>query len=582
MTSPAQTATEFPADASDLLSDALAKLGKLDDRALERVRRARAETGRTVADVVTGLGLATERDIANAYAACLGSPVVERAAYPPAPLYEEELPLRFLKARRLVPLAEDDEGLVLAMADPLDDFAAGAVAMKLGVVVRRVVAVPSELEEALETLYGNGRSTIEEIVDSLDGEADANGDDAERLRDLASEAPVIRLVSLLISESVERHASDIHIEPFENRLRVRYRIDGVMHEVASHPSRLRFAIISRIKIMAKLNIAERRLPQDGRIRLSVRGNEIDLRVSTVPTDHGETVVLRVLDRSSVVLDFDRLGFDKDTGAALGRLLHRPNGIVLVTGPTGSGKTTTLYTALTELNSPDRKILTVEDPIEYRLEGVNQIAIRPQIGLGFADVLRSILRQDPDIIMVGEIRDIETVQIAVQAALTGHLVLSTLHTNSAAATVTRLLDMGAESYLLNSTLSGVVAQRLVRRLCPDCRRPHPLSDAMIAELGIADLAGGDGMLFEARGCASCGDTGYSGRLCIVEILTIDDAIRKLILDRAAEGDIARAAVRGGMRTMYRDGMAKALRGATSAEEVVRVTHNEAADGAVEHS
>ena len=565
--------TALMRDRNEALGASLLSLGKITEIELERARRAQADTERPLADVMTGLGLVTENDIAAAFANCLDLPVAQRSDYPTTPLYEDALAPAFLKTRRVLPIAEKDSRLTVAMVNPMDDFAATAVGMKLGTGIDRVVALPSELEEALEALYGSGRSTIEEIVDSLDDDSQAAGDDAERLRDLASEAPVIRLVSLLINESVERRASDIHIEPFENRLRVRYRIDGVMHEVASHPSRLRFAIISRIKIMAKLNIAERRLPQDGRIRLSVRGTEVDLRVSTVPTDHGETVVLRVLDRSTVVLDFDRLGFETDCRDAIRSLLARPNGIVLVTGPTGSGKTTTLYTALTELNSPDRKILTVEDPIEYRLEGINQIAIKPQIGLGFADVLRSILRQDPDVIMVGEIRDLETAQIAVQAALTGHLVLSTLHTNSAAATVTRLLEMGVESYLLNSTLAGVVAQRLVRKLCHQCRRPHPLSDEMIDKLGIDSLAKpGDG-LNEAVGCDACGQTGYAGRLCVTEILTVDDAIKSAILQNASEVDIGRTAIEAGMRTMYRDGMVKALAGETTAEEVLRVTREE---------
>lgn len=555
------------------LESALLHLGKISQTDLDRAQRARTDTGRTLAEVLAGLGIVTEHDIAEAFADGLSLSVARRNDYPPTPLYEDALLPSFLKTRRLLPIAEKGGRLVLAMANPLDDFAADAVAMKLGVSVDRMVALPSELEEALETLYGGGRSTIEEIVDSLEDDAPGGGDDAERLRDLASEAPVIRLVSLLINDSVERGASDIHIEPFENRLRVRYRVDGIMHEISSHPSRLRFAIISRIKIMAKLNIAERRLPQDGRIRLSVRGNEVDLRVSTVPTDHGETVVLRVLDRSKVVLDFDRLGFETGNRDAFRSLLARPNGVILVTGPTGSGKTTTLYTALTELNSPDRKILTVEDPIEYRLEGINQIAIKPQIGLGFADVLRSILRQDPDIIMVGEIRDLETAQIAVQAALTGHLVLSTLHTNSAAGTVTRLLEMGVESYLLNSTLAGVVAQRLVRRLCQKCRRPHPLSEDMISKLGIAGLASDGGGLYEAAGCDECGNTGYAGRLCVTEILIIDDAVKALILKNAGEAELVQAAAASGMQTMYRDGMTKALAGETTVEEVLRVTRED---------
>lgn len=556
--------------ATDPLGEALLDAGKLDAKALQRGVRAREESGRPLAEVLTGLGLVTERDIADAYAAFLGLPLIGRAEFPPAPVLEQRLPQAFLKSRRLLPVAETGDRIVLAMADPTDDFAAEAVALKLDCTIDRVIALPSEIEEAIETLHGSGRSTIEEIVDSLDDEADAAGDDAERLRDLASEAPVIRLVSLLIANSVERRASDIHIEPFDNRLRVRFRVDGVMQEVASHPSRLRFAIISRIKIMAKLNIAERRLPQDGRIRLSVRGNEVDLRVSTVPTDHGESVVLRVLDRSNVTLDFDSIGLEPDTRDAVSALLARPNGIVLVTGPTGSGKTTTLYTALTALNAPERKILTVEDPIEYRLEGINQIAIKPQIGLGFAEVLRSILRQDPDIIMVGEIRDLETAQIAVQAALTGHLVLSTVHTNSAAATVNRLVEMGVAPYLLNSTLSGVVAQRLVRRLCPECRTPHPLSETMLDELDGGAWRRPDARFYTATGCEACNGTGYTGRVCVAEVLTVDDTVKRLVLNHASEQELTEAAIAGGMRTMYGDGMVKALRGETTPEEVLRVT------------
>ena len=502
------------------LAELLVLRGTIDRAGLDRAWRAQEGTGRKLPEVLAALGLVAERELAAGLAEVLSLPLARPEDYPRAPVLDGRLSPKFLKAREFLPLSETESGLVAAMVDPADDFAARAVEVKIAKPVERRIAVPSELEEALERLYGSGRTQIEEIVDSLDGEGDAAPDDAERLRDLASEAPVIRLVGLLIAESVERRASDIHIEPFDNRLRVRYRIDGVMQEVASHPSRLRFAIISRIKIMAKLNIAERRLPQDGRIRLSVRGNEVDLRVSTVPTDHGESVVLRVLDKSAVVLDFDRLGFAPDNRDAIRALLARPNGIVLVTGPTGSGKTTTLYTALMELNGPERKILTVEDPIEFQIEGINQIAIRPQIGLGFAEVLRSILRQDPDIIMVGEIRDLETAQIAVQAALTGHTVLSTLHTNSAAASVTRLLEMGIEGYLLISTLSGVVAQRLVRRLCPACSRPHPVSGELVAKLGLDRLPGiAEPVVYEPVGCEGCENTGYSGRLARILVLAV---------------------------------------------------------------
>jgi len=555
----------------EALGELLIERGKLDRAGYARARRAQVEASGRLCEILAALGLVSERDIAEALAERLGLPLAGTNDYPLAPLLQETVTPDFLRGRRMIPIDERGDAIVVAMTDPLDRFAVRALEVKCARRVETRVAVPSDLDRAIERLYGTGRSAIERIVDGLDSEIDGAADDAERLKDLASEAPVIRLVGLLITDSVARRASDIHIEPFENRLRVRYRIDGVLHDVASHPSRLRFAVISRIKIMAKLNIAERRLPQDGRIRLSVRGNEIDLRVSTMPIEHGESVVLRVLDKSSVVLDFARLGFADDNRDAFRSLLARPNGIVLVTGPTGSGKTTTLYTALKELNSTECKILTVEDPIEYQIEGINQIGIKPQIGLGFADILRSILRQDPDIIMVGEIRDLETAQIAVQAALTGHLVLSTLHTNSAVGTVTRLLEMGVEGYLLTSTLSGVLAQRLVRRLCEKCRQPHPATPQLAERLGLSRLAGGrEPALYAPGGCDACNRTGYSGRLCINEVLTIDREIARLIVKQAGEDELARAAASSGMRTMYEDGLLKALAGSTTVEEVLRVT------------
>ena len=560
-------------EVDDALGALLAERGKLDKAGLERVRRLRGETGRRLDAILTGLGLVGERDIAAALSDFLDIPLARPEDYPLAPVPDGELSVDFLQQRRIVPLEDRPEALVVAMADPLDDFSIKAIALKANKPVETRIAVPSDIEKAFERLYGTGKSAIEEIVESLDSDLDDTAADAEQLKDLASEAPVIRLVSLLITDSVERRASDIHIEPFENRLRVRYRIDGVMHEVASHPSRLRFAVISRIKIMAKLNIAERRLPQDGRIKLSVRGKEVDLRVSTVPIHHGESVVLRILDKSAVALDFIELGFDSGTLATFSDLLARPNGIVLVTGPTGSGKTTTLYTALADMNSPARKILTVEDPIEFQLDGINQIAVKPQIGLGFADILRSILRQDPDIIMVGEIRDLETAQIAVQAALTGHLVLSTLHTNSAAATVTRLLEMGVEGYFLNSTLLGVLAQRLVRRLCEHCRKAYDVDPELARQLRLERVRpDSPAMLYRAEGCEKCEGTGYRGRLCIAEALVVDSAIQSLIVRNAEEREIHQAAIDGGMQTLYESGLRKALEGLTSIEEVLRVTRD----------
>ncbi|MFV0474128.1 MAG: GspE/PulE family protein, partial [Pikeienuella sp.] len=371
---------------------------------------------------------------------------------------------------------------------------------------------------------------------------------------------VVRIVNLLIRRAAELGASDIHLEAFERRLRLRYRVDGVLQEADAPPAELRAAIVSRIKIMARLDIAENRLPQDGRVKTAALGRPLDLRVATTPTLHGEGVVIRLLDRAGLVLDFDALGVDETARAALFPLIGRSNGVLLVTGPTGSGKTTTLYAMLERLNLTERKIVTVEDPVEYQLEGVNQIQARPQIGLGFAEALRSILRQDPDVIMIGEIRDLETARIAVQAALTGHLVLATLHTNSAAAAINRLRDMGIADYLLAATVIGGVAQRLLRRLCPDCAEPDP---APAVEAGIS------GAFRRPVGCASCAGAGYRGRVAALEVLTADDALRRLILDGADEMTIEAAAERGGMRTLRAHALQRAAAGETSLAEVARV-------------
>lgn len=553
-----------PADVVELL----VARGKLEPTALARAERAQAETGERLDRVLTRLGLVGERDMAEALASVLNLPLAGREDYPALPLAEDTLPAKFLKASQVLPIALDERQVTLAMADPLDDFAAEAVGLRLGLPVTRAVAIAAELEGALERLYGGGRASLDEIAATAEtAEAEDAEADVARLRDQASEAPVIRIVNLLIAKAVEARASDIHIEPFEAALRVRYRVDGVLREVEAPPARLRAAVISRIKIMARLNIAEHRLPQDGRIKIVVRGKEVDLRVATLPSLHGEGVVLRILDRQGVVLDFDALGFAADSQAALRSLLEKPNGILLVTGPTGSGKTTTLYTALKELNAPEKKILTVEDPVEYQLDGIVQIQVRPKIDLTFARVLRAFLRQDPDIIMIGEIRDLETAQIAVQAALTGHLVLATVHTNTAAATITRLLDMGVEDYLLTSTLVGILAQRLVRRLCPACREPYEAPPELARQI---DPSGAPVTLYRPKGCSQCNGSGYHGRASIVEILPMGDDTRRLVLRHAESRELHKAAVEGGMRSMYQDGLAKALAGLTSFEEVARVT------------
>jgi general secretion pathway protein E len=548
--------------------------GALTAAALDRALRLQSESGERLSAVLTKLGLISERALAEAFAAVLNVPIVSAADFPDAPVIEDRISRKFLKQARAIPLEDRPNGLVLAMADPLDNEVADALRFALRKPVLRRAALPADIEAAYERLYAAGAAgggSVGSAGTAL-GEDDTT-EDIERLKDLASEAPVIRLVNGLIARAVESRASDIHIEPQPHGLRVRYRIDGVLQEVeAPPPASLRAAIVSRIKIMAKLNIAERRLAQDGRIRLPIRGREIDLRVATSPTLHGESVVLRILDRSSLALDFATLGFDDDILAPYLDVVRRPHGILLVTGPTGSGKTTTLYTSLLTLNTPDKKILTIEDPIEYQLDGINQHQVKPQIGLTFAGALRSFLRQDPDIMMVGEIRDLETAQIAVQAALTGHMILSTLHTNNAASAVTRLLDMGIDDFLLTSTINGIVGQRLVRRLCVDCRRPYRAPQDVLDRLsyGAVDALPPDPVLYHPVGCPACGGTGFLGRTMILELLVLSDAVRQLVLRRAEAGEIRRAAIAEGMTTMHQHGVRKAFAGITTVEEVVRVT------------
>ena len=554
------------------IGEILIERGKLDAAGLERALRLQQESGDKLGALLVTLGIVAQRDVSEALAAQLGLPLVEAAGYPELPILEERVSARFLRECRALPLAEDESELALAMADPTDSYTVNAFEMVTGRKVRAQVAIPTELEAALERLYGAGKSALGQIFGDVEQRDDIGFDaDIQQLKDLASEAPVIRLVSLIITNALEMRASDIHVEPFENRLIVRYRIDGVLHEIESPPRRLSAAVISRIKIMAMLDIAERRLPQDGRIRLRVQGKEIDLRVSTVPTMHGESVVMRILDKGGVALDFKRLGFEDDTLKGFLDVLMEPHGILLVTGPTGSGKTTTLYTALDRLNKPDVKILTVEDPVEYQMPGINQIQVKPQIDLTFANALRSIVRQDPDVIMIGEIRDLETAQIAVQSALTGHLVLSTVHTNDAASTVNRLLDMGVEDYLLTSTVIGILAQRLVRTLCPDCKEAYTALPEVVDELGLRKFAAkSDVTLYHAKGCKECGHTGFIGRVSIMEMLPMSDHLRTHVMRHATSTELRAEAIKEGMVTMYEDGMRKAMNGVTTFEEVLRVT------------
>ncbi len=548
----------------------LIESGRLKKPDLRRAEAFRDQNGGDLITLLVRLGLVSERGVAEAESSLLDLPLIFTADFPEEAPDIGKLSLRYLKQNLLLPVSVTDTGMVVVMANPRDEAVLKALAMASAKTISPQVGVASEIENGIEKLYGGGRSAMGQIIDTLGEGGDDALENVEHLRDLASEAPVIRLVNLIMQRAVEARASDIHIEPFENRLKVRYRIDGVLQEVEAPPASSTAAVISRVKIMARLNIAERRLPQDGRIMHRVQGKELDLRVSTIPTSHGESVVMRILDRESIVLDFDSLGFDEELKKEFVRNLEMPHGIILVTGPTGSGKTTTLYTALNQINTPERKIITVEDPVEYQLEGINQIQAQSSIGLDFAHALRAIVRQDPDVIMIGEMRDLETARIAIQSALTGHLVLSTIHTNDAAGGITRMLDMGVEDYLLTSTVNAILAQRLVRTMGEGGREAVQLLPEVAAEMGFGEFLEQDSYTVYRPVATEDNPTGYFGRTSILELLQMTDAIRRLIMQKATSGEIHELAVQEGMRTMYQDGLLKCLRGVTTIEEVLRVT------------
>ncbi len=559
-------------DSEQILIDELLQAGVIDAASLERATLVARGEGDPLWRILPRLGLMSEEQLTAAMARAFGMKLVLAADFPGELPFRDQISRRFLMEHQVLPLGEEDGRVLLAVADPDSEYAIAAVEQALEAPVTALLAPPADIAARLEEYFAGGLSAMARITTGqADGPTRLSDDDLDVLRDDASGAPVVKLVNLIVERAVAGGASDIHIEPFENELVVRYRIDGVLQAVESPPARMSDAIISRIKLLANLNIAERRLPQDGRAKMAVRGTPIDMRVSTMPALHGESLVLRILDRSSVALDLATLGFAGDDIRRIEKLVHRPSGVVLVVGPTGSGKTTTLYAALSLINAADRKILTVEDPVEYQIQGIVQTQVKPAIGLDFANVLRSALRQDPDIIMVGEIRDSETARIAVQAALTGHTVFSTLHTNSAVATVTRLIDMGIEPFLLGATLGGVIAQRLVRRLCPDCREATKVDRAV---LGAASLPGVKGKgavkIWRAKGCAACNDTGYRGRTVIYEILEIGEELQQALSHFRTEDDLSRIAKGGGFRSLYESGLGKVLGGETSLEEILRVT------------
>jgi len=515
------------------------------------------------------LGLCSDDEVAKTWSKVLDLPVVNTANFSGYDFTDCEVSVDFLKHHHVAGLAADRESITVAVCEGGSDYIDNALNLLTGKKIIKKIARLSEIDVLLQTQF-NHPEDAEEIEQSHVDVVNLNDDDLEHLKDLASEAPVIKTVNHILQKAVEDRASDIHFEPFERVLKIRMRIDGVLFEVEDLISVSSAAVLSRIKLMAKMNIAERRLPQDGRIKFQVQGKELDLRVSTIPTLFGESIVIRVLSQSAVTLEFSVLGFDDNHAQRFIETLTEPNGIVLITGPTGSGKSTTLYSALKRLNNAARKIVTVEDPIEYQLQGINQIQVQSKIGLSFAKALRAILRQDPDVIMVGEMRDVETAQIAVQSALTGHLVLSTLHTNNASAAVTRLIDMGLERYLLTSTINGILAQRLVRKLCPECKEPYQGSIEMN---GCVDVTDGSkeavSTLYRARGCSECHGVGYRGRMAIFEFLKMSESVAHLLLEHGSERQIQEQAIKEGMQSMYLDGMAKARLGITAVEEVLRV-------------
>ena len=545
---------------------------KISARDLERGLLAQSEMGDMLGRILVRLGLLSEQDVAKSLAEHLNVPLIESEAFPETLLEVPGLSQDFINTQNFLPYSLEDGLLTVVTGVPQDSFLTRAIGLSTGFKVRTYLGIESEIQAALTRYFAENAEEEDDDIHSFDT-AEGKSDFIEHLKDLASEAPVIRLVNQIIAKVVDLRASDIHIEPFEDNLQIRYRIDGVLQHGERPAQGLGAAVTSRLKLLANLNIAERRLPQDGRIKMRVKGRELDLRVSTLPTVYGESVVMRVLDRASIRLNLEDMGFSPDLLETYRSLLLRPHGIILMTGPTGSGKTTTLYASLAKIDSTTQKVVTVEDPVEYQLNGVNQVQVQPQIGLTFAHALRSILRQDPDIIMIGEMRDTETAQIAVQSALTGHLVLSTLHTNTAASAITRLEDMGVERFLITSTVNGVVAQRLLRCLCPACKSPIELPAEALQKSGLNRFLKPGQTLYRPVGCPLCKNTGYKGRTAIHELFVMNEAMHEAILSGADGTTLHNLARKHGMLTLYEDGLRKVSEGVSSLDEVMRVTQDQ---------
>ena len=553
------------------LGESLVDDGIITAEQLKEVQAQERKTGQRLRKVIVSMGLIDEADLVEFLSNKCGVPRIELDNYLIDPKIIELLPEELARKHEIIPVLKIGNRITCAMVDPWNIFALDEVRAKTNLVVEPAVATESEIKQALDEHYG-ARGSMEEILETISKEKtgikEGKEIDINMLAGIVKEPVVIKLVNLTIMDAVRQGASDIHIEPEEEALKVRFRVDGVLHEVPSPPKHLQSAIISRIKIMANLDIAERRIPQDGRCNIKMEGRQIDIRVSCVPTIYGENVVLRLLDVATALLTMDKLGLGEENVERYQKLIGRPHGLVLVTGPTGSGKTTTLYASLDKINTVDKNIITVEDPVEYKLAGIRQIQVNSKVNLTFANALRSILRQDPNVIMVGEVRDSETADIAIHAALTGHLVFSTLHTNDAAGAITRLIDMGIEPFLVSSSVLAVLAQRLVRTICPECKEEYLPSKEEIKDIGLPEE--GRFKFYKGKGCPKCVETGYRGRIGIYELMVIDEKVRNLITAKAPTGEIKKAAQAQGMITLKEDGIRKAMKGLTTVEEVLRVT------------
>ena len=563
-----------------LLGRILAEMGVVTEEQLTEALDLQRTTSVRTGDALLSLDYCKPADIARALSVQFGREVVDPRAVDIAQEALDAVPKAMAREHHLIPVSRDDGRLTVAVADPLDLYALDHLRFATNCEIDFVIAASDAIEEAITQKYEVGEETVDNMLQEFT-ESDISFDDADDiaddLADNPDDAPVIKLVTLIITEALRARASDIHIEPMMNRLRIRYRVDGVCFEVENPPKSLQGAIISRCKIMANMDVAEKRRPQDGRIRLKLLGHDIDLRVSALPASHGPSLVMRILDKESVLLGVQDLGFGDDDYRRFKQIIKRPNGIFLVTGPTGSGKTTTLYAALNELNTPDRKIITAENPVEYSIAGINQAEVKERIGMTFARILRAMLRQAPNVILVGEIRDKETAEIAIQAALTGHLVFSTLHTNDAPSAITRLIDIGIQPFLVSSSIQAIMAQRLVRTICKNCKEPCEVSDVGLRALGLAPEDVANLTLYRGAGCPECQGTGYKGRLGIFEMMEMDGELRDMAFHRTATNKIRDQAIASGMRTLMQDGVRKVLQGVTTIDEVIRIT---AGDLAVE--